>query len=241
MLTGTTYDGALELVVSGRRWRRVQRPPLSLTVLEKSDTLWAMPTDQSGGARGGDRLRTEVVVRDGARLDWLPPASSLYFPAANRVDVCQLRTRIAVAAGSRLRYLPKVSIPCREARVDQETVIESVSGSELLYWDGWSDGRTASGERGLFASLASRLELRLDGRLVFQERWNLPGGVRHLPDPAGLSGACQWWLGIGVGAAAHEALATKVSAWKTAGETAECAELADDVWLARALLRRPRG
>lgn len=240
-MTGTTYDGALGLVVSGRRWSRVQRPPLTLTVLERPSGLWALPTDQSGGARGGDQLSTEIVVRDGARLDWLPPASALYFPSADRTRVCQLRTRIEVAPGSRLDYLPKVSIPCREARVDQEVVIETASDGELLYWDGWSDGRTASGERGLFASLSNRLELRVEGRLVFQERWTLQGGTRADPDPAGLRGACQWWLGLAVGLRSHEALAARVAQWRDAGETAEHGELTDGVSIARALLQRPRG
>jgi urease accessory protein UreH len=240
-MTGTTYDGALELVVRGRSWRRVQRPPLSLTVLEKPDTLWAMPTDQSGGARGGDQLNTEVLVREGARLEWLPPASALYFPSADRAQICQIRTRIGVDSGSRLDFLPKVSIPCRGARVDQEVVIETSSGAELLYWDGWSDGRTASGERGQFSTLANRLEFHVDSRLVFQERWTVEGGSRGVPDPAGLQGACQWWLGLAVGARSKEELSARVTRWKSLGETAECGELADGIWLARALLSRPRG
>ena len=240
-MTGTTYDGALGLDVRGRTWRRTQRPPLTLTVLEKQASLWALPTDQSGGSRGGDQLSTEIAVRDRAHLDWLPPASSLYFPSADRIRVCQIRTHIEVGPGCRLDYLPKVSIPCRGARVDQETVIEAASDAELLYWDGWSDGRTASGERGLFASVSNRFELRLEGRLVFQECWTLEGGARRSPDPAGLQGACQWWLGLAVGANSRDALTARVDRWKAAGETAEQSELAEGVWLARALLQRPRG
>jgi urease accessory protein UreH len=240
-MTGTTYDGALELVVRGRRWSRVQRPPLSLTVLERPASLLALPTDQSGGTRGGDRLRTEVAVREGASLEWLPPASALYFPAADRVGVCRVSTHLVVTAGSRLAWLPKVSIPCREARVVQDVVIDAASGSELLFWDGWSDGRTASGERGLYASLANRLEFRLDGRLLFQERWNVAGGRREQPDPAGLQGACQWWLGLAVGDGPCAELAARAERWRGLGESAECGELAEGVWIARALLARPRG
>jgi urease accessory protein UreH len=214
---------------------------LTLTVLERPASLWALPTDQSGGTRGGDQLRTEVAVREDASLDWLPPASALYFPAADRTGVCQLRTLLEVASGCRLAWLPKVSIPCRDAKVDQEVVIEAASGSELLYWDGWSDGRTASGERGLYAALSNRLEFRVDGRLTFQERWTIEGGTRADPDPAGLRGACQWWLGLAVGEESRAALAARVERWQSAGESAEYGELADGVWLARALLRRPRG
>jgi urease accessory protein UreH len=244
-MTGTTYDGHIELVVQGRTWRRTQRPPLSLTVLDRGEGLLAIPTDQSGGSRGGDRLQTEVVVRAQGRLDWVAPASALYFPSADRQGVCVVRTRLEAGPGSRLAFVPKVGIPCAGARVDQVVEIEAASDSDFLYWDGWSDGRTASGERGAFASLANQLEFRLDGHLLFQERWNLLGRTSRSPfsgpDPAGFQGACQWFLGLAVGPGAHQKLLHRVEAWKAAGDPAEAGELAPGVWVARALPRRPRG
>jgi urease accessory protein UreH len=243
-MTGTTYDGHLELVVHGRNWRRTQRPPLSLTILERDEGLLAIPTDQSGGARGGDRLQTEVVVSAGGSLEWRAPACALYFPSADREGVCVVRTRLEARPGCRLAFLPKLGIPCSEARVDQSVEIDAASGSDFVFWDGWSDGRTGSGERGAFTSLASQLEFRVDGRRVFQERWRLAGASasgRDQPDPAGLQGACQWLLGLAVGDWGRKQLLDRVESSKASGDAAELGELAQGVWIARALSRRPRG
>lgn len=244
-MTGTTYDGHLELVVQGRTWKKTQRPPLSLTVLDRGEGLLAIPTDQSGGSRGGDRLDTEVVVRNQGRLDWVAPASALYFPSADRQRVCSVRTRLEAGRGSRLAFVPKVGIPCAGARVDQAVAIEVASGADFLYWDGWTDGRTGSGERGAFASLANQLEFRLDGHLIFQERWTWLGRASRPgfsgPDPAGFQEGCQWFLGLAVGPGAHRELTRRVEFWKAAGDPAEVGALAQDVWVARALPRRPRG
>jgi len=243
-MTGTTYDGRLEFVVSGRLWRRAQRPPLSLTVLERPDGLLAIPTDQSGGTRGGDRLQIEVVVDQGGRVDWMAPASALYFPSADRNGVCLVRTRLEVAEDCRLTFVPKVSIPCAGAHVDQTVEIDVASGADFTYWDGWADGRTGSGERGAFGSMANHLEFRLDGRVIFRERWRLEGGSTLFagkPDPAGFGGACQWFLGLAVGDQGKESLRLRVERWTAAGDPAEFGELAEGVWIARALPRRPWG
>lgn len=239
-MTGTTFDGALELVVRGQSWKRRQKPPLTLSVLEWPDRLLAMAIDQSGGQRGGDRLRTDVFVGDQGRLDWLPPSSSLFFPSADRQKACVVETRLKVEAGSQLVWCPRVSIPCAGARVEQTTVLEVATGAELLFWDGWADGRTSAGERGAFASLSNRLELRLDGRLVFQERWTLTGTERAAqPDPAGFQGACQWYLGLAAGEVSRQALADRVNVWREAGERVEMGELDEDLWIARVLSQRP--
>ena len=241
-MTGTTFDGALELVVMGRSWRRRQKPPLSLSVLEWPDRLLAMAIDQSGGQRGGDRLRTDVLVKDEGWVDWLPPSSSLYFPSADRHQVCVVETRLEVEAGSRLAWCPRVAIPCAGARIEQTTQLEVHPGAELLFWDGWTDGRTSSGERGEFASLSNRLELRRDGQLIFQERWTVEGAVPvEGPDPAGLQGACQWHLGLAAGELSRQALANRVESWRAVGERVEMGELGDDLWIARVLSQRPGG
>jgi urease accessory protein UreH len=243
-MTGTTYDGLVELVVEGSHWRRAQRPPLSVTVLPRADGWLAIPTDQSGGARGGDRLNTDLVVRDRGRLEWVAPASALFFPSADRRGICTVNTRLQVESGCQLSFLPKVGIPCAGARVDQAVELNVASDAEFLYWDGWTNGRTASGEDRAYESLANYLEFRLDGRRIFQERWTLEGGSAAGfggPDPAGFQGACQWFLGLAVGPESHGALTRRVDAWKASGAAAEVGELVPGAWVARALPHRPLG
>ena len=240
-MTGTCYDGSLGLVVRGRVWRRTQRPPLSLTVLERPDRLLVMPSDQSGGLRGGDRVTTEVAVSEDGRVDWLPPTSGLFFPSLDRQGTCVVAVRLEVAPGSRLAWVPPVAIPCAGARIDQSVELNGEPGTELFYWDGWSDGRTSSGERGAFERLTSRLEVRWGGRTVFQERWTLVGaGPGPTLDPAGFQGACQWHLAIAGGPASTLALKARVEAWKATGEAAEWGDLDDGLVIGRVLARRPR-
>jgi len=237
-MTGTTYDGYLALMVKGRSWRRSQRPPLQVTILERPDRLLAIATDQSGGQRGGDRVRTEVTVAEEGWLDWMPPSSPLYFPSADRQKVCSVETQLTVEAGSRLSWCPPISIPCGGAIIDQKTRLTVGLGAEFLYWDGWADGRTASGERKAFKVLSNHLELSWGGRIVFRERWTLLG--TQLPpdtDPAGYGGACQWHLGLASGPISRLELAERVSAWVQAGQAAEMGELASGLWIARALCR----
>ncbi len=240
-MTGTTYDGSLSLVVKGSRWVRSQRPPLTLTVIEKDDHLLVIPADQSGGLRGGDVTRTSVEVSDGGKVDWRPPSSGLYYPSVSRQGICRVETLLAVEAGSSLLWLPKVAIPCSGAIVEQSTELRIQTGGELLYWDSWADGRTSSGERGSFGSLSNRLDLILDGRLRFRERWLFEGRLASLnSDPAGFQGACQWHLGLALGATALRALQERAALWASAGETVELGELDEGLWIARVLCQRPR-
>lgn len=239
-MTGTTYDGDLSLVVEGQRWRRRQRPPMSLTVLDRHDHLLVLPSDQSGGLRGGDRIATEVRVSGAGAVQWRPPSSSLYFPSANRDATCHVSNDLSVDAGSFLAWSPPVSIPCREARVDQSVTIDLVAGSGLFYWDCWADGRTASGERGAFAWLKNSLEVRWEGRTVFRERWVHSGTRPASEDPAGFHGASQWHLGLAAGPQGLALLEERIEAWKAAGELAEWGELDDGLFLGRVLVQVPR-
>lgn len=240
-MTGQTFDGRLNLHVRGRSWTRTQRPPLHVTVLEWPDRLLALATDQSGGQRGGDHLHTEVVVTDGGWLDWLPPSSQLYYPGADRRMPCSQETRLRVEAGSRLAWCPRVSIPCKDARIEQLTQLVVEPGAECLFWDGWADGRTSSGEHWEFESLSSHWELVWAGR-TFQERWTVRRGDGGQGlDPAGFQGACQWHLGLAAGELSRQAMADRVQSWRDGGAVAEMGELDPGLWVARALFRRPMG
>lgn len=240
-MTGTTYDGLLTLRVRGRQWRRTQRPPLSLTVLERPDHLLVLPSDQSGGLRGGDQTATVLEVTGEGAVVWNPPTSSLYFPSADRTGVCRASVTVAVEPGSRAWWVPPVSIPCAQARIEQTVEVWAAPGAELLYWDGWADGRTASGERSRFSRLANRLEFRWNDRVLFRECWSLGPEAPSSSDPAGLQGACQWHLGLAAGPRSIEALVTRVRLWKQRGQVAEVDELAEGVYLARVLTRVAHG
>jgi urease accessory protein UreH len=123
--------------------------------------------------------------------------------------------------------------------VEQSTVVRAEAGAELLYWDGWADGRTSSGERSVFSSIVNSLEVEWEGEVVFRERWRITGEAQQNPHPSGFQGACQWHLGLAAGPASVEELQTRVRDWQADGAHAECGELAPGVWLARVLAFRP--
>ena len=75
-VTGVGRRGELRLAVQGRRWRTRYRAPLFVNVLPSAGgTLLALPVDQGGGLRTGERHLQRVALADGAEVTWAPPAS----------------------------------------------------------------------------------------------------------------------------------------------------------------------
>jgi urease accessory protein len=131
--------------------------------------------NQTAGWFGGDRATLRVRVDPGARVLLSSPSAARFHPSAGRE--VQLAQNFEIAAGAFLDVYPEISIPQRDSRSAQTTLIDVERGGELFYLETLAPGRVASGESFGFARYAWRSEVRLDGRLVHRERTMLePGG-----------------------------------------------------------------
>lgn len=237
-MTGRHYHGHLDLRLTGGRWQKTQTPPLYVNLLDRGDHWLALPSDQSGGLRGGDRQAVRISVAGDSHLKWLPPAATLYHPGQDDRAVCQVDNFLAVEAGSRLNFCPKAGIPCAAARIRQRTEIELEPGAEFLYWDLWTTGRQAAGEARAFAALDNQLSVRRAGAVLFQERWRWQPANQLGYQSSLLQDASQWFVGLAQGTAAYHDL-SELMAWvRGRGGRTEIGLLADDLWVARFLSPR---
>jgi urease accessory protein len=176
-------SGTFELVCAAhaKRGTFVARQSFSAP-LHLSKTFWdgeillVNVVNQTAGWFGGDRATMRVKVEAGARVLLSSPSAARFHPSEGRE--VQLEQNFEIAAGAFLDVYPEISIPQRDSRSMQTTMIDVERGGELLYLETLAPGRVASGESFLFARYAWRNEVRLDGRLVHRERTLLePGGA----------------------------------------------------------------
>lgn len=262
MIGSTTLEGRIELVMRGHLWKKRHSPPLYLSLLDRQSHWEALPTDQSGGLRGGDRHTTVLELYDRAGLLWSPPAATLFHPCAPSTSkpntsprapsqepaggASLIETALRIDGGSRLHFCPRASIPCLGAVVRQSTVLELDAKSSLLYWDLWASGRSASGEEWDFASVSNELSVLRDGGLIFRERWSLeglggrgetmsPAAARHGPDrgPAGLQDSRMWFLGLAQGELEIQRLRDLVASAGLWNARGEIGQLDEGLWIGR--------
>ncbi|WP_386418467.1 urease accessory protein UreD [Streptomyces polyrhachis] len=132
---------------------------------------------------GGDRLALDVTVRAGARLRFSSAAATIALPghtgAAAAYDV-----RIVVEEGAELRWEPEPLIAAGGSLLRVGTRIEVGAGARLVFREELVLGR-AGEEPG---SLASRLTVRRDGRLLLDQETGLGPGYGGWDGPAGVDG-----------------------------------------------------
>lgn len=238
-MTGTHFQGALALHLDGRLWYKSQTPPLYVTLIDQGNYWLALPTDQSGGMQGGDSQILSLRISGGGQLLWHPPAAALFRSSANPSETCRLEAALMVEAGSRLHFCPKPGIPRRDARISQRTTMEVETGAELLFWDSWTSGMSASREHGVFQKIENRLKYCRDGKLLFQENWTMAGSGSLWNTPAGLGDNQMMFLGLAQGQRCLRQLEIQVAYLVNRGGSGEIACLEEDLWIARVL--NPRG
>ncbi len=127
---------------------------------------WVYVLTVTGGIVQGDRLRTEILARDGAQVHVTTPAATKIYrsPAAPSTH----RLRIQAGVGTYVEYLPGPVIPFRDARFVEEVTLVAHPTATLLYGTILSPGRVAMGESHAYALYSSRVTAEgEDGALSF--------------------------------------------------------------------------
>ena len=235
-VTAATRRGELRLAAQGPRWRTRYRAPLFLNVLPVTGgALLAMPVDQGGGLRNGERHLQRVLLDHGAELTWAPPASTLCLPAAGPARA-HLQLVAEVRGASYLRLAGRPLIPYAGAAVEQTTVVRVAAGSECLLLESGCPGRTRMGESWAFAHLGSHLTVLRGRTVVYRERWQLrPPAVPHAA--SGFGGNLGWATCVACGARAVAELRGLRRWLASNGADVSCGTISGDLAVARILDR----
>ena len=170
-----SLSGNLRLVCASepQRGTYLSRQSFSAPIhLSKSywngDTLLVNVVNQTAGIFGGDRITTHVIVEPGARVLLSSPSAARFHPSQGRE--ARLEQTFKICAGGSLDVFPEISIPQRDSRSLQKTMIQMDYGGELIYLETLTPGRVASGEAFAFAHYAWWTDINVAERLVHRER-----------------------------------------------------------------------
>ena len=125
----------------------------------------------TAGLFGGDILECTVHVERGARVLITQQSSTKIHPSRERCAI--QRNQIRVEAGGELHFHAEPIIPFARSRLNQTTSIEVDHGGRLYFWESFMAGRIASGEVWQFEELASETRLRINGQLVYLDRFRI--------------------------------------------------------------------
>ncbi len=128
----------------------------------------------TAGFFDGDTVRSDVKVGKGAALVLSTPSSSRVFRTRSGKDaVCE--QRFSVESGGFLEWIPEAFIPHAGARYVQKTEVDLEPGAGLLFIDWISPGRVARGEVFQYENLRWEFDLRMGGKLLARERYDMSG------------------------------------------------------------------
>ncbi|MFF0754017.1 urease accessory protein UreD [Streptomyces sp. NPDC004267] len=133
---------------------------------------------------GGDRLRLEAEVREGARLLVDSAAATVALPGRSGAPAAY-DIALTVGAGAELRWLPEQLVSAAGSALRMRTMVELAGGARLVLREEQVLGRHAEGP----GTLLSRLTVRHAGRLLLdQELGYGPGAPAAWDGPAVLDG-----------------------------------------------------
>lgn len=148
----------------------------------------AVLMNTAGGLTGGDRMRVEVGVEDGASAVVTTQASEKIYRASE--GVTRIGNRITVGRGARLEWLPQETIVFDRARLRRTLEVDLSGCSHVLLAEAMVFGRTAMGETLTAGGVHDGWRIRRDGRLVFADGLSLEGEDGVLEGPTALDGGC---------------------------------------------------
>lgn len=136
----------------------------------------AITVNISGGIAGGDSLRTEIELGEGAELCLTSQSAERVYRA---LDFCaaELCTRLRLGAGARLDYLPQETILFDGFALNRALDIEMGAESRFLGVESVVFGRQAMGETVRRGKLRDRITLRQSKKLVLQDISRLEGEI----------------------------------------------------------------
>jgi urease accessory protein len=185
-ITGRSIHGHLELRSDVRAdgmpylSRQSFRAPVHLSKSHvESGALLVHLVNPTAGFFDGDRLDLDVTAGRGSRMILSTPGASRVHRARGETPaLCHQHLRVERDAF--LEWIPEPFIPQAGARYHQRSVIELEESAGLFFFDWIAPGRVARGEVFAYHSLRWELDLKVAGRLVARESYELRPGDHSL-------------------------------------------------------------
>jgi urease accessory protein len=131
----------------------------------------AVIVNTAGGVAGGDALRVEFSLKEGADVEATTTAAEKIYRSDGAP--ARIATQLTLAPQARLAWLPQETLLFDGAALERRLDIDLARDSSLLLVESLVFGRLAMGESHIDARLRDSWRLRRDGRLVFAEETRL--------------------------------------------------------------------
>jgi urease accessory protein len=175
-------EGSARLILAGSaRGTRIvdisQRSPVRILFpgIRGASVEEAVVVNTAGGIAGGDRLELAVTLLADASVIVTSQTAERVYRALSEPAVIETRLKICDAA--KLAWLPQETIVFDRGRMRRNTDIEISAGAELLALEWLVLGRAAHGEEMGGGQIADGWQVRLDGRLIWADRFRLTDEV----------------------------------------------------------------
>jgi urease accessory protein len=137
-----------------------------------SGALVVQLANPTAGFFDGDRLDLHAEAGAGTHLVLSTPgASRVHTARSENPAVCE--QSLVVESGAFAEWIPEPFIPQAGARYEQRTSIDLAADAGLLFFEWIAPGRVARGEVFAYESLRWKLDLRVAGKLIARERYEL--------------------------------------------------------------------
>ncbi len=154
------------------------------------DGVEAVFLNTAGGLTGGDRLRIEAEVAEGAHLVLSSQAAERGY-RAQPGEIARQEVQLSVAKAGWLEWLPQETILFEGAALERRLSVSLEPSARALIVEPLVLGRLAMGEALRDLWFRDRWELRLGGRLIFADAVRLVGDAAGLMDRAGIGGGAR--------------------------------------------------
>jgi urease accessory protein len=135
----------------------------------------AVVVNTAGGIAGGDRLESAVTVLANASVTVTSQTAERVYRALN--EPALIDTRLKMCEAAKLAWLPQETIVFNGGRMRRNTEIEISAGAELLALEWLVLGRAAHGEEIVGGQITDGWQVRLDGRLIWADRFRATDDV----------------------------------------------------------------
>jgi urease accessory protein len=135
----------------------------------------AVVVNTAGGIAGGDRLEFAATLLANASVTVTSQAAERVYRALS--EPALIETRLKICKAAKLAWLPQETIVFNGGRMRRNTEIEISTGAELLALESLVLGRAAHGEEVVGGQITDGWQVRLDGRLIWADRFRLTDEV----------------------------------------------------------------
>jgi urease accessory protein len=147
---------------------------------EPGDLIQVVLLTTTGGLTGGDRLRIDLELGEGARATATTQAAEKIYRALPTEEPVSIQTSFRLEAGAWGEWLAQESILFANARLRRRFDAEVAPSARLLAVESFVLGRIARGERFDQGLLQDSWRIRRNGRLIWADGIHLDGDIARV-------------------------------------------------------------